>query len=80
MRYNMVKIIEVIPGAPYTLNIKLDNGKTGTFDLSPFIDKGIFQELKDEVYFRQVKNCGRSISWPHEQDFCADTIDELLKS
>lgn len=75
----MVKIIEAIPGRNHTLAVKLDNGKTGVFDVSPFLDKGIFRELKDERYFAQVAVRGRSICWPNSQDFCADTIEALMK-
>ncbi|MBU0568226.1 DUF2442 domain-containing protein [bacterium] len=74
----MIKIIEAVPCNNYTLAIKLDNGKSGIFNVTPFLDKGIFQELKDKHYFEQVHVRGRSIFWPHEQDFCADTIDELM--
>jgi hypothetical protein len=75
----MLRILEAKPGERYTLIVKLDNGKSGIFDVAPNIDKGVFQELKDKRYFDQVKVLGRSICWPHEQDFCADTIDELIK-
>jgi hypothetical protein len=75
----MVKVIDAVPTDEYSLSVKLDNGKSGTFDVSPFLDKGIFQELKDREYFRQVIVRGRSICWPHNQDFCADTVDALLK-
>ena len=75
----MVKILEVKPAANYTLYVKLDNGKSGVFDVLPFLDKGIFQELKDSHYFNQVTARSRSVYWPHQQDFCADTLDELLK-
>lgn len=75
----MVKVVEAIPTENYKIKIKQDNGKTGFFSIVPFLDKGIFQELKDETYFRLVAVRGRSISWPHQQDFCADTIEELLE-
>ena len=74
----MVKILEAIPKENHKINIKLDNGKVGVFDVSQFLDKGIFVELKEPSYFHQVKVHGRSISWPHDQDFCADTIEALL--
>jgi hypothetical protein len=74
----MVKIIEAVPRKDYIIAIKLDNGKSGIFDVTPFLDKGIFQELKDQRYFEQFRIRGRSISWPHEQDFCADTIEVLM--
>ena len=75
----MIKISEALPGEDYKLYIKLDDGRTGTFDVFPFLDKGIFSELRDKSYFAQVKVCGRSITWPHKQDFCADTIEALLQ-
>lgn len=76
----MVKVIDVKPGNNYTLQVVLDNGKTGSFNVEPFLDNGIFQELRDKDYFKQVIARGRSICWPHEQDFCADTIEALLIS
>lgn len=74
----MVRVIDVKPGIDYKLEVVLDNGKSGIFDVAPFLNLGIFQELKDISYFKQVMTHGRSIYWPHAQDFCADTIDELL--
>lgn len=74
----MVKILEATPTENYRIVVKLDNGKSGLFDVSAFLDKGIFKELKDPGYFKLVKVRGRSISWPHSQDFCADTIEALM--
>jgi len=48
--------------------------------VAPFLDKGVFKELQDKDYFRQVRTRGRSISWPHDQDFCADTIKALMEA
>lgn len=76
----MVKVIEAIPSENYKIRVKFDNGKSGYFSVTPFLDQGIFQELKDVQYFRQVAVRGRSIFWPHQQDFCADTIEALLES
>jgi len=38
------------------------------------LDKGIFNELKDINYFKQVKVAFGAIEWPHEQDFSKDTL------
>lgn len=50
----MVKVISVLPKNNYQLFVKLSNGKEGYFDISPYLEKGIFQELKDKNYFTQV--------------------------
>ena len=37
------------------LNIKLSNGKSEIFNVKPYLNKGIFQELKNQEYFGLVK-------------------------
>ena len=71
----MVKVISVLPKDNYQLFVKLSNGKEGYFDISPYLEKGIFQELKDKNYFTQVKLVFGGIAWPHSQDFSGDTIE-----
>jgi len=74
----MIKVISVEPMDGHKLRIQLSNGKIGVFDVSPYIDKGVFHELKDPQYFRRVKVAFGGIMWPHEQDFSADTIEHDL--
>ena len=58
----------------YKLRIGFENGELCLFDVSPYLDKGVFQELKDKDYFKQVKVSVGSIEWPNEQDFSKDTL------
>ena len=51
----MVKVISVDPLGNYKLKIELSNGRKGVFDVSPYVGKGVFGELKDEGYFRSVR-------------------------
>ena len=67
-----VKSVE--PISNYKLRIQFENGESKVFDVSPYLDKGIFVELKDEDYFKQVRVAFGSIEWPHEQDFSRDTL------
>ncbi|NHZ71836.1 MAG: DUF2442 domain-containing protein [Aquificales bacterium] len=77
----MVKVISVLPQDDYQLFVKLSNGKEGNFDVSPYLDKGIFKELKDKLYFREVKLLFGGIAWPNSQDFSGDTVEyELCES
>ena len=71
----MVSVISVEPMGDYRLKIELSNGRKGMFDVSPYIDKGVFSELKDPAYFRSVRPAFRGIMWPHEQDFSPETIE-----
>lgn len=64
----------VQPLPDYKLQIKFENGEKKMFDVSPFLDKGIFKELKDQAYFKSVKLGFSSVEWPNEQDFSKDTL------
>jgi hypothetical protein len=44
------------------------------FDVKPYLQDSVFQELRNEAYFRLVRPAHHGIAWPHEQDFSADTI------
>ena len=64
----------------HTLHIQFNNGEIKEFDVTPFLDKGIFVELNDIDYFMQVKVSFGSIEWPNEQDFSRDTLYILGKT
>lgn len=72
------KVRKVEPLADFKLRLFFDNGEVRCFDVSPYLDKGIFTELKDSHYFKQVKPFFGGVQWLHEQDFSADTL--YLKS
>lgn len=75
----MNKVISVEPRDNYILFVKLSNGKVGEFDVSRYLNKGIFKELQDPGYFKQVRPGFGGVIWPHEQDFSADTIEVEMK-
>jgi hypothetical protein len=58
----------------HTLIVAFANGEVREFDVKPYLEKGIFKELKDLSYFRAVKVVAGSVEWPHEQDFSFDTL------
>lgn len=64
----------------YKLNVSLSNGSRGFFDISPYITKGVFKELADKHYLKQVKvdDSGMGICWPNGQDLSANTLESEL--
>jgi len=58
----------------YRLKFVFTNGERGIYDCSPLLGFGVFKELKDMHYFKQVKLTDGTVSWPHEQDICPDTL------
>jgi hypothetical protein len=58
----------------YLLEIRFTNNSCGIFDVKPYLNFGVFKELKNAEYFRKVNRSGNSIAWPHGQDICPDTL------
>jgi hypothetical protein len=58
----------------YKLTLVFTNGETGVFDCSPLLEVGVFKELKDTRYFCQARVEYGTVTWPHEQDICPDTL------
>jgi hypothetical protein len=44
------------------------------FDCRALLDFGVFRELHDLSYFKQVRVDGGTVVWPHDQDICPDTL------
>lgn len=57
-----------------SLLLEFTNGEKRRFDASPYIGKGVFEPLSDEMYFRRVKVFLGSIQWPNGADLCPDTL------
>ena len=58
----------------YRLFLQFENGEQKIFDVSPYLEKGVFTELKDPQYFAEIRIAFGSIEWPNGQDFSRDTL------
>jgi hypothetical protein len=70
---------KVCPMDDYQIFVELEDGRKGFFDLKPYLDRGIFKELKDKTYFSQVGVFLGAVTWPHEQDIAPETLLAGLK-
>lgn len=69
------RVKNVKPNAnDFTLRITFTNGEVGIFNVKPYLEIGIFRELKDVSLFNSVKPVMGSIQWKNGQDFCPDTL------
>ena len=68
------RVKAVKPNSAYTLTLTFTTGEARTFDVKPYLNIGIFQELKDRRLFNSVKPFLGSIQWQNGQDFCPDTL------
>jgi len=67
-------VTTVKPLADYRIYVELKDGRKGIFDLEPYLDRGVFRELKDIGYFNQVHVLFGAVTWPHEQDIAPETL------
>ena len=70
----MKKVISVKPLGNYILQIEFEPKEIRFFDVKPYLDLGIFAELKNENYFKDVRTCLDSIAWKNGQDFSPETL------
>lgn len=68
------RITEVVPTDDYKIALRFTNGEHGVYDCSPLLDFGVFKQLRDKQYFKQVKVLHGTAVWPNEQDICPDTL------
>ena len=61
-------IKKVKPQDNYLLHLTFENGEKRQFDMKPYLDFGIFQELKDLKLFKTVKASFDSVEWENEAD------------
>lgn len=69
-------IVDVKPLQNYKLLLTFENGEKRTFDMKPYLDKGIFRELKDEKIFKTVRVSFDSIEWSNEADIDPEVLYE----
>jgi len=68
------RVKNVKPKQDFTLLITFTNGEVKIFDMKPYLEIGIFRELKDLSLFNSVKPFLGSIQWKNGQDLCPDTL------
>ena len=63
-----LSVEEVKPLKDYQLLLTFKNGEKRVFDMKPYLDKGIYKELKDVSKFKTVKVSFDSIEWCNQAD------------
>jgi hypothetical protein len=67
-------VTNVKPEQDYFLTVEFSNGEIRSFDVKPYLNNGIFQELNDLKNFNSVHFDGLSIEWNNEVSLYPDTV------
>ena len=68
------RVTHLTPRPGHRLLLEFENGQTRLFDLTPWLDKGVFRALRDSPEFAQAKVVDGSVEWPGEIDLSYDTL------
>lgn len=71
-------VVSVKPLSDYRLYVEIADGRRGIFDVKPYLDHGVFRELRNPEYFKQVGIVFGAVTWPHEQDIAPETLGAEL--
>ena len=69
-------VTDVKPLSEYKLLLTFENGEKRVFDMKPYLDKGVYKELKDEGKFRSVRVSFDSIEWCNQADIDPEFLYE----
>jgi hypothetical protein len=67
-----VTVVKPLPD--YRIYVETKDGRRGIFDMTPYLERGVFRELRDVAYFEQVGIVLGAVTWPHEQDIAPETL------
>lgn len=71
-----IELRDVKPSSEYTLLLFFDNGEIRKLDMKPYLELGLYRELKDKEIFKTVKKSFDTIQWDNEADFDPDILYE----
>ena len=74
----MNKVLAVRPLADGRVFVTLADGRSGEFDVKPYMKSDFFSGLMNEAYFNKVRLVFKGIGWPDGQDLGPDTIAAQL--
>lgn len=58
----------------HLLEIEFSDRKKKVFDVKPYLNHGLFEELKDPKIFATASASLGTVVWPNGLDICPDTL------
>ncbi|BBB23184.1 conserved hypothetical protein [Abyssogena phaseoliformis symbiont OG214] len=72
-------ITQIEPQVNHKLRISTKDGRTGLFDVLPYLNSEAFVDLQDNDNFIKIRNGKYFIEWDCGSDLSADTIESEWK-
>ena len=69
-----IKVTQCEPMPGYTLKVTCSDSAPGMFDMYRYVERGMFQPLKDPRMFDRVRLTFGVPSWPGDIDIAAERV------
>lgn len=70
----MEAVVRVVPRDDYQLEIEFSTGEVRLFDVRPYLDKGVFTQLRDPALFARAYVAFDTVCWPNDLDIAPETL------
>lgn len=70
----MEAVTHVRPRVDFHLLLEFSNGERRLFDARPYLEKGVFTQLKDPQRFAQAYVAFDTVCWPGGLDIAPETL------
>jgi hypothetical protein len=68
------RVVNVKPLPNYQLFLEFEGNINRVFDVKPYLEIGVFKQLKSESLFNAARANLGTVQWNDEIDFCPDTL------
>ena len=70
--YTGAKDVKTLPD--FKLLLVFENGERRLFDVSPYLDRGVFQALRDPAVFNSAHISFDTVAWSNGADLCPEVL------
>ena len=70
----MESVVRVLPRDTFLLELWFNTGEHRLFDMTPYLDRGVFIKLKDPEKFKQAYVAFDTVCWPDNLDIAPETL------
>lgn len=71
------RVKHVLAREDHTLVLTFEDGAKKVFDVKPYLEKGVFRELKDINMFKTARVFFSTVAWANGADFDPEGLYEL---
>jgi hypothetical protein len=75
----LLDVVKVAAGPDYRLYLEFENGEKRIFDMSPYLEKKPFAQLKGSPLFAKAAVDYGTVVWPGNIDIAPETLYDLSR-